>query len=59
MGDCTRHNACKSYDFAILKSFHRPRRSDAGEVNIVKVDTTYKKTKGVYHEQAHEYLKNP
>jgi hypothetical protein len=39
MGDCTRQNACKSHDFAILKSFHRPRRSDAGEVNIVKVVT--------------------
>ncbi len=37
MGDCTRRNACKSYDFAILELFHRPRRSDAGEVNIVKV----------------------
>ncbi len=39
MGDCTRRNACKSYDFAILELFHRPRRSDAGEVNIVKVGT--------------------
>ncbi len=37
MGDCTRRNACKSYDFAILELFHRPRRSDAGEVNIVKL----------------------
>ncbi len=46
MGDCTRHNACKSYDFAILKSFHRPRRSDAGEVNIVKVDTSSVKQNG-------------
>ncbi len=39
MGDCTRRNACKSYDFAILELFHRPRRSDAGEVNIVKLLT--------------------
>jgi hypothetical protein len=37
MGDFIRRNACRSYDFAILKPFHRPRRSDAGEVNIVKL----------------------
>ncbi len=37
MGDCIRLNACRSNDFAILKPFHRPRRSDASEVNIVKI----------------------
>jgi hypothetical protein len=37
MSDFIRRNACKSHDFAILKPFHRPRRSDAGEVNIVKI----------------------
>ncbi len=46
MGDCTRRNACKRYDFAILELLHRPRRSDAGEVNIVKVVTHCEKQSG-------------
>ena len=32
MDDFIRRNACKSHDFAVLKPFPRPRRSNAAEV---------------------------
>ena len=39
MGDFIRRNTRKSQDFAILKPFRRPRRSEAGESNNVEVVT--------------------
>lgn len=37
MSDFIHRSACRSHDFAILKLFPRPRRSDVSEFNIVEL----------------------